>query len=302
MRIVSLLPALTELVCELGCRDELVGVTHECDFPPGVETLPHVTSSRIPGAATSSAIDAMVAEQGGSLYELDAALLERLQPDLILTQTQCDVCAVNEQTVRRCASGLAGNPHVESVNPTSLAEVHAMFRRVGELLRSPGNADALVDSFHATASWIAQQRQGVRRPRVVLLEWLDPPFSSGHWNPEIVALAGGNEVIARPGARSRRLTWDQIQGADPEVVILSPCGFTLERSVAELPRLLARAEWKALSAVRSGRVVLADGAAYFSSPGHRLEASLRIAAAAIDPDRCADLAPRSGWRTLTPTP
>src|SRR3954468_24849675 len=144
MRVVSLLPSLTELVAALGHEADLVGVTHECDFPPGVERLPHLTRSRIPTSASSGAIDAMVAEQGGSLYMLDGDLLAELRPDLILTQAQCDVCAVNEATVRRVAAGLPGSPHVESVNPTDLAGVHAVFRRGGDLLDAREAAEALI--------------------------------------------------------------------------------------------------------------------------------------------------------------
>ncbi|MDR3633901.1 MAG: cobalamin-binding protein [Isosphaeraceae bacterium] len=300
MRIVSLLPSLTELVCALGRGDELVGVTHECDFPPGVELLPHLTHSRIPDDASSGAIDALVAEQGGSLYDLDAAGMAELRPDLILTQEQCDVCAVNEATVRRTAATLTSRPHVESVNPTDLPGVFAMFERVGELLDARSEAGALVARFEVTAAAIGRRLPGSRRPRTVLLEWFDPPYSSGHWNPEIIALGGGQEIMAQPGARSRRLTWDALQKADPDLIILAPCGFTLERSAIELPALLGSTEWAGLRAAQSGNVVLADGSAYFSRPGPRLETSLRIAAAAVAPDACGELAPAGGWRRLPP--
>ncbi len=298
MRIVSLLPSLTELVAALGHADDLVGVTHECDFPPGVERLPHLTRSLIPPEATSAAIDARVAEIGGSLYELDGALLAELRPDLILTQSQCDVCAVNEDAVRRVASSLPGTPRVESVNPTDLAGVHAMFRRVGDLLDAREAAEALVAAFEATAAEIARRRRGRPDRRVLVLEWLDPPFSSGHWNPEIVRLAGGVETVGRAGERSRRLSWDEVAAARPEVLLLSACGFTLERTVAEWSELARGPGWRDLAAVRNGGVVVADGSAFFSRPGPRLEASLRIAAAAIDPETCADLAPDAGWRRV----
>jgi iron complex transport system substrate-binding protein len=297
MRIVSLLPSLTELVCALDHRDDLVGVTHECDYPSGVQRLPHLTRSRIPSLDSSRAIDALVAEQGGSLYELDAGLLERLRPDLILTQSQCDVCAVNEATVRRVAAALPGAPEVLSVNPTCLAEVHADYRRIGARLGAGAAAERLVASFEATAADVAHERAGRAPVRAALLEWLDPPFCSGHWNPEIIGLAGGVEVLGQAGAKSRRLTWDEVAAADPEVIILAPCGFALDRSLAELSALLARPEWQRLAAVRAGAVVLADGSAYFARPGPRLEASLRIAAAAIDP-AVADGAPDEGWRRL----
>jgi len=300
MRIVSLLPSLTELIHALGRGEDLVGVTHECDFPPGVERLPHLTRSRIPAGATSAEIDAAVAGQGGSLYELDAGLLAELRPDLILTQAQCDVCAVNEATVRGVAEGLPGSPRVESVNPTDLAGVHAMFRRVGDLLGTRAEADALVAHFEATAAEIARRREGQPVPRVVLLEWADPPYVAGHWIPELIALAGGREAIGLAGAASRRATWAEIAGAEPEVVLLSPCGFDLARAAAEADALAAVDEWRDLPAVREGRVALVDGSAYFSRPGPRLEASLTIVAAAIDPDRCTDLAPTEGWSRRVP--
>ena len=298
MRIVSLLPSLTELVCDLGRRGDLVGVTHECDDPPGVEALPHLTRSRIPAASTGAEIDAMVAGQGGSLYDLDAEALAALRPDLILTQAQCDVCAVSEPTVRRVAAALPGRPHVESVNPTDLAGVHAVFRRVGDLLGARAAAEAMIAGFEATAAEIARRRRGRQVPRVVLLEWLDPPYVAGHWNPELIALAGGREALGGAGMSSRRAGWEEVVAAAPEVVLLSPCGFGLERGEAELGGVARRPEWRALPAVRDGRVALVDGSAYFSRPGPRLEVSLRIAAAAIDPETCGDLAPAGGWRRV----
>jgi iron complex transport system substrate-binding protein len=300
MRIVSLLPSLTELICALGRHDDLVGVTHECDFPPGVEALPHLTRSRIPEGADSATIDALVSAQVGSLYDLDHELLERLRPDLVLTQSQCDVCAVNETVVRECASRLPGSPRVESVNPLDLAGVHAMFRRVGDLVGARAEAEALVEGFEATAEEIAGRLGGRPRSRTVLLEWFDPLFSSGHWNPEIVALAGGVEVLAQAREPSRRVSWNDLERCDPEVIVLAPCGFTLERSKQELSALFTRPEWPRLRAVRTNNVVMADGSAYFARPGPRLEASLKIAAAAIAPDVCGDLAPATGWARLGP--
>jgi iron complex transport system substrate-binding protein len=298
MRIVSLLPSLTELVCALSRGDELVGVTHECDYPPGVEFLPHLTRSRIAAEATSAAIDRAVSEQGGSLYELDGEALADLRPDLILTQEQCDVCAVNEATVRRVALGLPGRPRVESVNPTDLLGIFTMFDAVAALLDARDEAAALRAGFDDLAEEILLLVGDRRRPRVLLLEWFDPPFSSGHWNPELVVLAGGVEVLARAGEKSRRLTWDEVSAAEPDVILLSPCGFTIERSMAELDTLVSLPEWRSLEAVRAGRVVLTDGSAYFSRPGPRLKESLAIAAAAIHPEVCRRLAPPGSFRSL----
>jgi iron complex transport system substrate-binding protein len=302
MRVVSLLPSLTELVCALGRGGELVGATHECDYPPGVEALPPLTRSRIPSAAASAEIDALVAEQQGSLYELDEALLAELRPDLILTQEQCDVCAVNEATVRRAAARLPGDPHVESINPLDLGGVFEVFRRVGALLDAEAAADALISGFQATTDEIARRVAPSAKPprRVLLLEWLDPPYCSGHWNPEIVARAGGVEVIGKAGKRSRRITWESITSAAPDVILLSFCGFTLDRADRELESFRDRPEWQSFTRGRENHVALVDGSAFFSRPGPRLETSLRIAAAAIHPENCHDLAPPEGegWRRL----
>jgi iron complex transport system substrate-binding protein len=310
MRIVSLLPSLTELVCALGRGDNLAGVTHECDYPPGVEKLPHLTRSRIPSAATSALINELVAREAGSLYELDERLLEELNPDVVLTQEQCDVCAVNEATVRRAAGRLAKKARVESVNPTTLSGVFAMFRRVGSLLAADEQARALVARFDATAGEISRRSSSAAgfgpapsRPRVLFLEWLDPPFSSGHWIPDIIDLAGGVDALGRSGKESRCVSWDVAGSTRPDVILVAPCGFTLDRTIGEIDAVSRRIEWRNLRAA-NGRVVLVDGSAYFSRPGPRLETSLRIAAAAIDPEHCGDLAPPEGvgWCRLPVAP
>ena len=301
MRIVSLLPSLTELACALGRCGSLVGVTHECDFPPGVERLPRLTRSNIPTAASGAEIDALVSSQQGSLYTLDEAKLAELAPDLILTQEQCDVCAVNEVVVHRAAAKLPGRPRVESVNPLSLDGVFAMFRRVGDLLDARAAAESLIEGYGRTTDEIARRLgPSSRRPRVLLLEWLDPPFCSGHWNPEIIERAGGREVVGRPGEASRRIAWDDVAEARPEVVVLSLCGFTVDRAEQELKAFADRPEWRALRDVCGDRIAVVDGSAYFSRPGPRLETSLRIAGAVIHPDCLLDLAPPEGqgWRFL----
>jgi len=298
VRIISLLPSLTELVCALGHRANLVGVTHECDFPPGIERLPHLTRSRIPASATSAEIDATVSAERGSLYELDDALMASLRPDLVLTQSQCDVCAVNEGAVRKCASSLPGNPRVESVNPIDWPGVAAMFAHVGEVLGNREGGEALVRAIEDDASMIRERRGGAPPVSVELLEWVDPPFVSGHWIADLLEMAGGSVALGKSGEASRRATWCELAEADPEVILLSPCGFSLERAEADIPTLMARPEWRGLRAVRNGRVALVDGNQFFSRPGPRLRESLRIAAAMIDPERCSDLAQFGGWRRL----
>ena len=266
MRIVSLLPSLTELVCALGHGDELVGVTHECDYPPGVELLPHLTRTRIAAGASSREIDDAVAEQGGSLYDLDARTLADLRPDLILTQAQCDVCAVNEATVRRVASNLPRATRVKSVNPTDLAGVFAMFADVANLLNAGREAVQLRHQFNGLVETIRRRTEGCVPPRVTLLEWLDPPYCAGHWNPEIIALAGGREVLASAGDRSRRFEWDEWVAARAEVLLVSPCGFNLHRGERDIAAFLASEAWGKISANARPRMALIDGSAFYSRP------------------------------------
>jgi iron complex transport system substrate-binding protein len=303
VRIVSLLPSLTELVCALGLGEDLVGVTHECDYPPEVSRLPSLTRGHTPAEASSAEIDQLVSSLQQGLYELKQDTLAELAPDLILTQEQCDVCAVNEETVRVAAARLPGSPRVESVNPLTLDDLFAMFRRVGDLLDRRSEAESIIAGFELTAGEIARRRKGaggkgVSPRRVLLLEWLSPPFCCGHWNPEIVERAGGREVIGRAGEPSRRITWKQVEASRPEILIASPCGFALKQAELDVRMIQDRPEWRELPAVKAGGVIVADGSSFFSRPGPRLETSLRIAAAAIDPGRCGDLAPEEGqgWR------
>jgi iron complex transport system substrate-binding protein len=298
MRIVSLLPALTELVFALERGESVVGVSHECDHPPAARSLPYLTRSTISAEAGSSAeIDEMVSAIEDALYELDEGKLAELRPDLVLTQEQCAVCAVNETLVREAAGRLPGLPHVESVNPLTLEDVFLMFRRIGDLIDRRPEAESLIAGFKLTIGEIARRRRAAghhAKPRVLLLEWLDPPFCCGHWNPELIERAGGAEVLGRVGAPSRRLNWKQVAASQPELIIVAPCGFDLKRTEHELRAIEDRPEWRSLPAVRQGRVVLADGSDYFSRPGPRLEDSLKIAAAAIDPEACGDLGPPEG--------
>jgi iron complex transport system substrate-binding protein len=287
---VSLLPSLTEIVHALGCGDRLVGVSHECDHPASVRRLPVLTRSKIPVEASSLEIDAAVSSVGGGLYEIDEARLAELEPDLILTQEQCDVCAVDERVVRRIATGLPRPCAVESVNPIDLASVHEVFRRVGELLGAADAAESLVATHERTTEEIRRRLAACEQVRTVFLEWLEPPFIAGHWIPELIAAAGGIELLGEAGKPSRRTTWEAITKADPHVILLAPCGFSLRKAQAELTVLRARAECRALRAVRTGRVALFDGSAFFSRPGPRLEASLRQAAAALHPDRFPEVA------------
>ena len=289
MRIVSLLPSATEIICALGLRAQLVGVTHECDFPAGVSELPKVTRTLIPHDATSSAIDALVREQLASeqaLYHLDMPVLEALTPDLIVTQALCDVCAVAADEVMDAACRLPGNPPVVNLEPMTLDEVFAAILGVGEATGQTDRATEIVDGLRARVAAVAARSAGVpadARPRVAFLEWIDPPFNAGHWNPELIALAGGVDVLGSPGEASRTLRWDEVRDAAPDVLFIACCGYSEARARADLPILEALPGWADVPAVASGRVYVSDGNAYFSRPGPRLVDSLEILAEALHP-------------------
>ncbi len=288
MRIVSLLPSSTEIVCQLGLQDALVGVTHECDYPPFVAGLPKVTRTLIPHDASSREIDELVRERlktQRALYTLDLPTLERLRPDLIVTQALCDVCAVAEAEVTAAACSLPGRPRVINLEPTSLGEVFDTLHSVARAAGVSDRAEAVVGELQRRIDTVAARSQRVtERPRVVVLEWLDPPFSCGHWTPELVRLAGGEEVIGLPGRPSRTLPWEEVVAAQPDVLFVACCGFSLERTLADLPGLCSRPGWADLPAVQTGRVYVTDGNAYFSRPGPRLVDSVEILAHALRPD------------------
>jgi iron complex transport system substrate-binding protein len=288
MRIVSLLPSATEIVCELGRRDQLVGVTHECDYPPSVRQLPKVTRTLIPHDAPSREIDALVRERLKSqraLYSLDMQVLEQLRPELIVTQALCDVCAVAEEEVHAAVCKLPDAPKVVNLEPTRLTEVFECLRLVGDAVGATSQAAQVVAKLKARVAAVADRTQSIRhRPRVVLLEWIDPPFSCGHWSPELVRLAGGIELFGQEGKPSRTIAWEEVVRSDPEVLVIACCGFDAERARRDLPILAARPGFQQLSCVRSNRVYIVDGNAYFSRPGPRLVDSLEILAHALHPD------------------
>jgi iron complex transport system substrate-binding protein len=285
VRVASLLPSATEMVHFCGAGDALVGVTHECDYPPEVQKLPNLTSSTIGQDMSSAEIDAAIGEHltdTGSIYALDAKLLEELAPDLIITQGLCDVCAVSTNLVEEAASGL--ETRIFSLNPTSLREVLDDTVAVGEALGRGEEARAKVAALTERLARLREAVAGLSRPRVCCLEWLDPPFSAGHWIPEMVRIAGGEEVLARAGEPSARLSWAEVFEAAPEVLVLMPCGFGVRRTVEEARRVLPGVfGWDELPAVKSGRVWAVDANAYFSRPAPRLVEGVEILARLLHP-------------------
>lgn len=287
LRIVSLLPSATEVLFAIGAGGDLVGVTHECDYPPEALRLPRLTSSALAFADSSAAIDRHVRRAlhaGSSLYALDAELLEQLKPDLIVTQELCEVCAVSYGIVDRAARRLTSDPRVVSLEPSSLEDVYANIVTLGELTGVQWKAREVVDSLRRREAAVRDYAAATLAPRVLVLEWTDPPMGAGHWTPGLVEAAGGDPVLANPGANSRRLSWDEITSADPDAIIVAPCGYGLPKTLEALTELHARPEWMALRAVREGRVHPVDGNAYVNRPGPRLVDTIEIFASLLHPE------------------
>lgn len=290
MRVVSLLPSATEIICALGLEADLVGVTHECDYPTQVKALPKVTRTLIPHDASSREIDTLVREQlktQQALYTLDLPTLESLRPDLLVTQALCDVCAVAEAEVNEAACKLPGNPRVLNLEPMSLEAVFDTLLLVGEATGTVERAEAVVEGLWSRVRNVSLRTKAIsreERPGVVFLEWIDPPFNAGHWNPRLIDLAGGVDLVGAAGQPSRTLGWEEVVAARPEVLFIACCGFSAERALDDVPILRSQPGWSDLPAVRNGRVYLTDGSAYFSRPGPRLVESLEILAHALHPE------------------
>jgi iron complex transport system substrate-binding protein len=299
MRIVSLVPAATEIVAVLGQLDRLVGVSHECDYPPEAGARPRVTNCPIQEAGLPSAqVDRWVREtlaSTGTLYTMDEPLLRRLQPDVILTQRLCDVCAVGFGSVMALAATLPGPPQVVSLEPSCLADVFDNIRHVARVLEVPAGGDAALSALAERVEAVqARLSQITDRPNCLLMEWIDPPFSSGHWGPELIELAGGTEPLGLKGKPSARIPWEHVLKARPDVIVLACCGYRPHRALDDLHILRQYPGWADLPAVRSGRVYVADGSAYFNRPGPRLVDSLEILAELIHPDLFVGVFPNRG--------
>lgn len=270
-----------------GAGDALVGVTHECDYPPGVEKLPRLTSSKLHARSMTSAeidtaIDRILTDDG-SIYALDAKLLEDLAPDLVITQGLCDVCAVSLDLVEQAIAGMKTRPEILSLNPTSLGDVLEDAVRIGDALGRGHEAREKVAALRERLGRVEEAVSGLPRPRVGCIEWLDPPFSAGHWIPEMVHLAGGEELFAGPGETSARVTWGEVFEAAPEALVLMPCGFDAERAMREARHLPGLPGWSELPAVESGQVWVVDANSHFSRPAPRLVEGVEILARMLHP-------------------
>ena len=292
MRIVSLLPSTTEIVCALGLEDALVGITHECDYPALVSNKPRLTASRISHETMSSKeIDHAVRSQlseldgHGSIYDLDEARLRELNPDLILTQELCEVCAVSYKTVERAARMFDADVRVVSLEPNTIADILDNIRMVGDLTGRRSEADKLIRSLQARLDCVKQATERTdRRPRTLMLEWLEPPFAPGHWVPEQVEIAGGDHAFGKAGQKSVTATAEEIRAYAPEVIVLIPCGYYKEDILRQLPRSRLPEGWNELPAVKDGEVWATDATSYFSRPGPRVVDGVEILARILHPE------------------
>jgi iron complex transport system substrate-binding protein len=308
VRIASLLPSATEIVCALGLGDELVGVTHECDWPPEVSGKPVLTRSvHDLGAASSLEIHRLVRDSvhgGSSLYALDEDALEAVHPDLILTQELCQVCAVSYREVNEVARAIDADITVVSLEPTSIEGIFNAISTVGAMTDAEDEAVELVESLRTRLGIVEtrvheRRKEGHGAPRIVGLEWLDPPFAVGHWVPEQIRRAGGWDLLGQDGEASRETDWLSVAEVDPEMLVLMPCGFHLPETVAEWERTPRPIGWKQIEAVRRGNVFAVDGSAYFSRPGPRVIDGIEMLAEIFDPDAFVETSPPGSWTPLT---
>lgn len=288
MRIVSLLPSATDIVCSLGLRDALVGRTHECDWPPGIEDVPAVTSDALAThEMTSADIHAAIGgavHSGSSIYGLDTEALENAKPDLILTQELCDVCAVSYEEVSHATRLLDADTKIVSLEPHSIADILDHVLLVGKLTDSDGAAAEVVADAHDRLQRLREATRQRSRPRVVCIEWLEPVFAAGHWVPEQVEVAGGAEMLGPRGRPSHQVTWESVVDASPEVVVLMPCGMPIERTLGELGAMTSRPGWNDLPAVREDRVHVLDASSFFNRPGPRVVRGAEILFGLFHPD------------------
>lgn len=289
MKIVSLLPSATEIVCALGLEDQLVSITHECDFPASVAGKPALTASRISHETmTSKEIDHAVRSQldgHGSIYDLDTKLLEQLRPDLILTQELCDVCAVSYKIVNSAAKMYAADATVVSLEPNTIEGIFENILMVGELTCSRTKAADVVDGFRARLERVRINiDESVKRPRVFMLEWLEPPFAPGHWVPEQVEIAGGECLLGVPAEPSVTTTFEAIYEAQPDKMVLIPCGYYIADTLRQLRNTVFPSNWRDIPAVKNGEVWAVDATSYFSRPGPRVVDGVEILAKINHPE------------------
>jgi iron complex transport system substrate-binding protein len=302
MRIISLIASSTEIVCALGMEEFLVGRSHECDYPASVRRLPACTEPKFKVSGPSAEIDREVKrilQDALSVYCVDAALLASLEPTHIITQTQCEVCAVSLRDVEQALeSFVSSRPQVVSLQPNGLADVWTDIERVAEALGVPERGQKLVAQLRSRIAAIEDRSQPLARPSVACIEWIEPLMASGNWMPELVQMAGGQNLFGEADRHSPWLDWGSIVAAEPDIILILPCGFDIDRTRRELPALTGRAGWSDLRAVRKRRAYVLDGNQYFNRPGPRLADSLEILAEIIHPDLFSFGYKDTGWTVV----
>jgi iron complex transport system substrate-binding protein len=302
MRIVSFLPSATELAFSLGLGDDVVGVSHECDYPPEARTRPAVVHCAIVLAdMTPAQIDSAVSTQlrvGGSIYTVDTELLKMLDPDVILAQDLCEVCAPSGNETERALAALDRKPRVLTLAPRSLGEIHANLRALADATGRTAIAQRLIESHRARLDCLARELRGAPVRRVFFLEWIDPIFCGGHWVPEMIELAGGVDSLGRKGEDSVRVPFEDVVAWAPEVLIVSPCGAHLEDAVEQARTLLEDSRWASLPAVQAGEVYAVDASSFFARPGPRVFEGVELLAHLLHPDCVPDRAPGSARRVI----
>ena len=304
-RVVSLIASATEIVCALGLRDRLVGRSHECDYPADVLALPQLTAPKFKVEGTSAEIDARVqaiVRDGLSVHRVDGDALKALAPDVIVTQDHCEVCAVSLSDVEAATCTWTGQPvDIVSLKPDSMADTYADIRRVARALACEQSGESLVADMQARIAAISRRVAGAPRPRVAFIEWVEPLMAGGNWMPELIEAAGGDNLFGEAGKHSGWMQWEELAAADPDVILVAPCGYDLARCLEELPLLQAKPGWANLEAVRSGRVYFADGNAYFNRPGPRLADSTEIIAEILHPEVVPPKHEETAW-VYSPSP
>ena len=284
MRILSLLPAATEILHAIGLADQIVGISHECDYPPEARRAPTVSRSRIDVAATGGEIDLAVREllgRGEALFELDERLIRELKPDVVVTQGLCPVCAIDPRQVDALCAKMPGSVRVIQLSPMTLEDILADILMLGRELGATDVAQKLAKRLEERKQRVVVRAASLaRKPRLLVLEWLDPFFSAGHWNPQLVTLAGAEPLLCEPGQRSRQLEFSQVAAVDPDLIVIACCGFEIDRSLAEFERL-SSVPWETLSAYRNNQIFFADGSQFFNRPGPRLFDTLEMLAGLI---------------------
>lgn len=310
MRICSLLPGATEIIAALGLADDLVGISHECDYPPAMQQKPVMVTPAIDAERSDSAeIDRQVRATlaaGDRLYALDERRFAQANPDLVITQDLCQVCAVTPGQIEQAITRLPKAPRLLTLNPTSLEDILADIERIGQAAGQADKGATFAASLRARLEAVRRRVAAAARPKVVCLEWLDPLYLGGHWVPEMVHWAGGQDPLGTAGSPSTTVTWRQVQAAQPDVVILMPCGFSVARSLRELNATSLRnrwPDWEQLPAVQRDQVYVVDAAAYFSRPGPRLIDGVEILAALLHPSLCpSDTQPTPAQAQRLPQP